>query len=110
VAVGVSIGYVLDPDQQEGYSRNIVNNIVNNTPNIGTAIHSPVQQAGAQSRQKQVITYDAQERAHLARLVSEFTGHLHELQLDAMVIQKVSARIETLILGFASLSYSSSSS
>ena len=75
----------------EGYSYNIVNN----TTNIGTAIHSPVQQAGAQSTQ-QVIIYGRQERADLARLLSEFATHLHELQLDAMAIQRANAQLATI--------------
>ena len=76
----------------EGYSYNVVNN----TTNIGTAIHSPVQQAGAQSMQQQVITYGRQERADLARLVSEFATHLQELQLDAMTIQRATAQLSTI--------------
>jgi hypothetical protein len=80
----------------ERHSFNTVNNIVNNTTNIGTAIHSPVQQAGARSAQKQIITYGAAERADLARLVSEFKRHIHELRLDATATQKVNAQLATI--------------
>jgi hypothetical protein len=78
------------------YSSNIVNNTVNNTTNIGTAHGSLVQQAGAQSTQNQTISYDAQARADLTRLVSEFADHLHELKLDRAAIQKTNAQIETI--------------
>lgn len=71
-------------------------NIVNNTTNIGTALNSPVQQAGAHSTQKQLITYGVQDRAVLGRLVLELASHLHELQLDASATQKANAQLATI--------------
>lgn len=78
------------------YTSNTVNNIVNNTANIGTAHDTLVQQAGAQSTQNQTKSYDAQTRADLIQLVSEFTDHLHELKLDRAAIQKANAQLETI--------------
>jgi hypothetical protein len=69
---------------------------VHNTTNIGTAINSPVQQAGAQSKQNQLITYGAQDHADLVRLVREFASHLHELQLDEAAIRKANAQLATI--------------
>jgi len=80
----------------EGYSDNRVTHIVNNTMHVGTAINSPVQQAGAHSTQQQVITYGALERADLARIVREVGAHLHELQLSAAAIQNANAQLATL--------------
>jgi hypothetical protein len=80
----------------EGYSDNRVTHIVHNTTNIKTAINSPVQQAGASSTQRQVITYGAKERVDLARLVHEVGDHLHELNLDAAAIQRANAELATL--------------
>lgn len=67
-----------------------------NVVNIGTAIHSPVQQAGALSTQSQVNTYDAQELSNLNRLVTDLTTHLHELNIDARQRQKAEAQIATI--------------
>jgi hypothetical protein len=71
-------------------------NIVTNTTHIGTAINSPVQQAGAQSEQKQIVTYGVQERADLARVVREFASRLDDLQLDKTAIQKANAQLATI--------------
>ncbi len=84
------------PDQPPQGFPSVTYNIVNNTTTIGTAINSPVQQAGPSSTQTQVITYSAQERADLARLVNEFANHLHELQLDATASHKAKAQLATL--------------
>ncbi len=80
----------------EGRSSNIVHNIVHNTTNIGLAIQSSVQQAGAGARQRQDIMYGAQERADLARLVEDFAKHVHELQLDAATLRKANAQLATI--------------
>ena len=80
----------------EGYSDKRVTHIVHNTTNIGTAINSPVQQAGAHSTQRQAITYSAQERVDLARLVREVGDHLHELKLGTAANQKANAQLATL--------------
>ncbi|ULO25089.1 hypothetical protein [Methylocystis sp. SB2] len=71
-------------------------NIVNNTTNIGTAINSPVQQAGERAVQSQQTAYTAENRADLVRFVDEFTTHLHELNLDARDKQKANAQLATL--------------
>ena len=70
--------------------------ITYNVVNIGTAIHSPVQQAGARSMQSQVITLGHEEISNLNRLVAELTSHLNELNLDASRKQKADAQIATL--------------
>lgn len=80
----------------EGYSDNRVTHIVYNSTNIETAINSPVQQAGAHSTQRQVITYGAQERVDLARLVREVGDHLDELKLGAAATQRAIAQLATL--------------
>jgi hypothetical protein len=67
-----------------------------NIVNIGTAIHSPVQQSGARSSQSQVAALGHDELASLNRLVAELTGHLGELNLDASRKQKADAQIATL--------------
>ena len=79
-----------------GLTYNTVNNIVNNTANIGTAVNSPIQQAGAHSTQEQHTAYGIQERTDLNRLVTEFVTHLKELRLDAKNLQKATAQIATL--------------
>ena len=70
--------------------------ITYNLVNIGTAINSPMQQAGTQSVQKQVVTYSAQELSDLTRLVSEFGNHLDELKLDTRAKQRAQAQLATL--------------
>jgi len=84
------------PDQALKAFPSVTYNIVNNTTTIGTAINSPVQQAGAQSKQKQMVSYGPQERADLARIVREFATRLDELQLDAAVVQKANAQLATI--------------
>jgi hypothetical protein len=84
------------PDQPVHAFPSVTYNIVNNTTNIGTATNSSVQQAGAQSTQKQVMTYGVQERTDLERLVSEFTNRLDELRLEARDNQKAKAMLATL--------------
>jgi hypothetical protein len=84
------------PDRPIRAFPSVTHNIVNNTTNIGTAINSPIQQAGAQSTQNQIVSYSVQECTDLARLVSEFTGHLDELHLDPTSIRKVKAQLATL--------------
>jgi Hypothetical protein (DUF2513) len=79
------------------YSSSVVNNIVHNTTNIGTAHSSPVQQGGIQSTQNQTVSYNAQTCADLTRLVSEFADHLHELKLDKAAVQKANAQIATIV-------------
>ena len=69
---------------------------MNNTTNIGTAVNSPVQQAGAHSVQGQITTFNSQERADLARLVNEFTSHIDELPLNPRDNQKANAQLATL--------------
>jgi len=81
-----------DPDHPSQAFPSITYNIVN----IGTSINSPIQQAGAQSRQEQVITYSAQELYDLVRLVSEFANHFDELKLDTRMKQKAKAQLATL--------------
>jgi len=71
-------------------------NIVNNTTTIGTAINSPVQQAGERSAQSQQTIYTIEDRANLIRFVDQFTAHLHELNLDARDNQKANAQLATL--------------
>jgi hypothetical protein len=73
-----------NPDHPSRAFPSITYNIVN----VRTAINSPIQQAGAQSRQKQVVTYSAEELSDLARLVSEFANHFDELKLDTRVKQR----------------------
>jgi len=53
--------------------------ITYNVVHVDTAINSPIQQAGAQSRQKQIGTYSTQDISALARLVREFAAHFEEL-------------------------------
>ena len=67
-----------------------------NILNIGTAIHSQVQQAGSQSTQSQVLTYSSQEISDLNRLVTELTSHLHELDIDSRERRRAEAQIATL--------------
>lgn len=95
---GASIGTLKSVSLRllEGYSYNTVNNIVNNTTNIGTAIHPSVQQAGNKSTQYQTITYDAMDRAELTRLIGDFKDHLQELQLDSIATRKANAQIATI--------------
>lgn len=70
--------------------------ITYNILNVGTAINSPIQQAGAQSVQKQVVNYSTQELSDLARLVSEFANHFDELKLDTRAKQRAKAQLATL--------------
>jgi len=67
-----------------------------NIVNIGTAIHSSVQQAGAQAAQTQVVTYGAGDISNLARLVAEIGDRLHELDIDADQRRKAEAQIATI--------------
>jgi len=80
------------PDQPSQFFPLVTYNVVN----IGTAIHSPFQQAGAQSTQSQVITSGSQELSDLSRLVTELTIHLNELDIDARQKRKAEAQISTL--------------
>ena len=81
-----------DPDHPSHAFPSITYNIVN----IGTAINSPMQQAGAQSTQKQIVSYNAQERTDLARLVREFAAHFSELKLDTRATQRATAQLATI--------------
>jgi hypothetical protein len=67
-----------------------------NIVNIGTAIHSSVQQAGAQSTQAQCTTDGSVRTPDLARLVAELADHLDELGLDGLLSRKAEAQIATL--------------
>ena len=67
-----------------------------NVVNIGTAVHSPVQQGGARSMQSQGAVPGCEERPSLVRLVDELTAHLDELSLDAGQERKANAQIATL--------------
>ena len=49
-----------------------------------------------QSSQSQTVSYGAQDLADLNRLVTEFTSHLGELQIDARQRQRAEAQIATL--------------
>lgn len=66
-----------------------------NVVNIGTAIHSPVQQAGAASTLSQSVLGPS-ERDDLTRLIHELTSHLSELGLNQDQERKANAQIATL--------------
>jgi hypothetical protein len=84
------------PDQPSDNFPSVSYNIVNNTMNVGTISNSPVQQGGVQSAQNQTVSYGPQDIADLNRLITEFTSHLGELQIDAQQRQKAEAQIATL--------------
>lgn len=84
------------PDQPSANFPSVSYNIVNNTMNVGTMSNSPVQQGGVHSTQNQTVSYGAQDLADLNRLVTEFTSHLGELQIDVRQRQKAEAQIATL--------------
>jgi hypothetical protein len=67
-----------------------------NVVNIGTAIHSPVQQAGERSIVSHVTPLGGEELSTLGRLVAELTSHLGELELDARQKQKAEAQVATI--------------
>jgi hypothetical protein len=81
-----------NPDHPSQAFPSITYNIVN----VRTAINCPIQQAGAQSMQEQVVTYSAQELSDLARLVGEFANHFDELKLDTRTKQRAKAQLDTL--------------
>jgi len=97
-AAGIDVieGAQRHPDQPVHGFPAVSYNIVNNTTNIGTALNSPIQQAGPLSTQSQTTSFTSQERTDLTRLVDEFTAHLAELGLDARANQKVNAQLATL--------------
>lgn len=84
------------PDQPSANFPSVSYNIVYNTVHVGTMSNSPVQQGGVHSTQNQTVTYNPQDISDLARLVSELTSHLDELQIDARQRQKAEAQIATL--------------
>jgi len=85
-----------NPDQPSSDFPSVSYNIVHNTMNVGTMSNSPVQQGGVHSSQNQTITYTAEDLSDLSRLVTEFTLHLDELQMDARQKQKAEVQIATL--------------
>jgi hypothetical protein len=84
------------PDQPSPSFPSVTYNIVNNTMNVGTALNSPLQQAGPASALTQTIAYSSQELADLSRLVVEFERHINELEIDPQQKQRAEAQIATL--------------
>ena len=84
------------PDQPSANFPSVTYNIVNNTVNVGTMNHSPMQQGGVHSTQHQTVTYGQTDLADLNRLVAELTTHLDELPLQPAQRRKAGAQIETL--------------
>lgn len=84
------------PDQPSSDFPSVSYNIVYNTMNVGTMSNSPVQQGGVHSTQNQTVRYSTQDISDLGHLVSEFTAHLSELQMDVRQRQKAEAQIATL--------------
>jgi len=85
------------PDQpSHGFPLTTYNMVTYNTFQVGTAISSPFQVAGAQSTQSLATTYGSQELSDIERLVSELTTHLSELNLDSRQKQKAETQIATL--------------
>jgi hypothetical protein len=69
-------------------SHTVINNVVNNTTNIGKATHSLVQQAGAHSTQGQHILYGTQELRDLKCLMNELSNNIQDLNLDENSIKR----------------------
>jgi len=67
-----------------------------NSISIGTAVNSPILQAGAHSTQSQSVTYGAQDIGDLHRLLQLFEDHFDELEIDASRKRKAEAQIATL--------------
>ncbi len=84
------------PDQPSADFPSVSYNFVYNTIHVGTMNDSPIQQGGVQSTQNQTVSYGPQDLADLNRLVTEFTSHLGELQIDERQRQKAEAQIATL--------------
>jgi hypothetical protein len=84
------------PDQPNPNFPSVTYNIVYNTMHVGTVSNSPLQQAGVHSTQSQTITYNAQDLSDLGRLVTEFTLHLNDLQIDASQRRRAESQIATL--------------
>ena len=84
------------PDQPSASFPSVSYNIVNNTVNVGTMTHSPLQQGGVVSTQHQAITYSQSDMADLSRLVAELTAHLSELSLEPSLRRKADAQVATL--------------
>jgi hypothetical protein len=84
------------PDQPSANFPSVSYNIVHNTMHVGTMSNSPVQQGGTHSTQRQNVVYSANDVSDLARLVSQLTAHLEELQLDARQQRRAEAQIATL--------------
>jgi hypothetical protein len=84
------------PDQTSSNFPSVTYNIVNNTVNVGTMNSSPLQQAGVQSKQHQMVNCSTQDLIDLKRMVNELAIHLDELQLDARQKQSAEAQIATL--------------
>jgi hypothetical protein len=84
------------PDQPSANFPSVSYNIVNNTVNVETMSHSPVQQGGGYSTQHQTVTYGQNDLADLNRLVSELTAHLGELPLQPAQQRKAGAQVATL--------------
>lgn len=84
------------PDQPSANFPSVSYNFVYNTIHVGTMSNSPVQQGGVHSTQNQTVSYGPQDLADLNRLVTEFTSHLGELQIDARQRQRAEAQIATL--------------
>jgi hypothetical protein len=84
------------PDQPSANFPSVSYNIVNNTVNVATMSHSPVQQGGVHSTQTQTVSYSPNDLADLNRLVAELTVHLDELPLEPAQRRKAAAQIATL--------------
>lgn len=60
-------------------------------------VGSSVQQAGADANQEQTLTYiSPEQRSDLERLVTEFTAHLEELNIDPSQKRKAQTQIATI--------------
>ena len=84
------------PDQPSAAFPSVTYNYTYNTINVGSAVNSPLQQAGAQSTQTQTNTYSIQERDDLSRLVAEFGAHIDELSINLREKQRAQAQLTTL--------------
>jgi hypothetical protein len=84
------------PDQPSSSFPSVSYNIVNNTVNVETMNHSPVQQGGVHSAQHQTVTYNQNDLADLNQLVAELTAHLGELPLEPAQRRKADAQVATL--------------
>jgi hypothetical protein len=85
-----------NPDRATENFPSATYNIVNNTVHVGTAVNSPMQQAGSGSSQHQTVTYNLHQIDELRRTLTEITSHFDELKLNPVQARIARAQIATL--------------